>query len=52
MEAIDELLLAQPETEYVFTTSGGFLFANITSENTLRGGSTITLKPGTNVRPL
>jgi multidrug efflux pump subunit AcrB len=47
MEAIDELLLAQPETEYVFTTAGGSLFGSSTSENTLRGGSTITLAPGT-----
>jgi multidrug efflux pump subunit AcrB len=49
MAAVDELLLAQPETDYVFTTSGGFLFANITSENALRGNVTVTLKPGTNV---
>jgi hydrophobe/amphiphile efflux-1 (HAE1) family protein len=49
MDRVDELLLAQPETEYVFTTSGGFLFANITSENALRGSSTINLKPGSNV---
>ncbi|MEO0538736.1 MAG: efflux RND transporter permease subunit [Cyanobacteria bacterium P01_A01_bin.123] len=49
MGAIDELLLAQPETEYVFSTAGGFLFASITSANTLRGSSTINLKPGTNV---
>jgi multidrug efflux pump subunit AcrB len=49
MAAVDELLLAQPETDYVFTTSGGFLFANITSENALQSSSTITLKPGSNV---
>ena len=49
MDRVDEILLAQPETEYVFTTSGGFLFANITSENALRGSSTINLKPGSNV---
>ncbi|MGB3310464.1 MAG: efflux RND transporter permease subunit [Nodosilinea sp.] len=47
MQAIDEVLLAQPETDYVFTTAGGSLFGSNTSENTLRGGSTITLKPGT-----
>ncbi|MGF1458985.1 MAG: efflux RND transporter permease subunit [Leptolyngbyaceae cyanobacterium] len=49
MAAVDEVLLAQPETEYVFTTAGGFLFASITSANALRGTSTITLQPGTSV---
>ncbi len=49
MNAVDEILLAQPETQYVFTTSGGFLFGSSTSENPLRGTSTITLKPGTDV---
>lgn len=49
MNAVDEILLAQPETEYVFTTSGGFLFGSNTSENPLRGSSTITLKPKTDV---
>ncbi|MEM6434345.1 MAG: efflux RND transporter permease subunit, partial [Cyanobacteria bacterium P01_D01_bin.115] len=49
MAAVDEVLLAQPEAEYVFTTSGGFLFASITSANALRGTSTVTLKPGTSV---
>lgn len=49
MQAIDQILLKQPETEYVFTTSGGALFGTNTSENLLRGTSTITLKEGTNV---
>ncbi len=49
MAKVDEILLAQPETEYVFTTSGGFLFGSNTSENPLRGSSTITLKPDTDV---
>jgi multidrug efflux pump subunit AcrB len=49
MEAVDELLLEQPGTEYVFTTTGGALFGTNTSENPLRGSSTITLKPGTDV---
>lgn len=49
MAAVDEILLNQPETEYVFSTSGGALFGNSTSENPLRGSSTITLKPGTDV---
>jgi multidrug efflux pump subunit AcrB len=49
MAAVDEVLLAQPEAEYVFTTAGGFLFASITSANALRGTSTVTLKPGTSV---
>ena len=51
MAEIDEVLLAKPETDYVFTTSGGFLFASITSANALRGTSTITLQPGTSVEP-
>ena len=49
MAKIDEILLAQPETEYSFTTAGGFLFGSNTSENPLRGSSTITLKPDTDV---
>lgn len=49
MAKVDEILLAQPETEYVFTTSGGFLFGSNTSENPLRGSSTITLQPNTDV---
>ncbi|MGF1479394.1 MAG: efflux RND transporter permease subunit [Cyanophyceae cyanobacterium] len=49
MAKVDEILLAQPETEYVFTTSGGFLFGGNTSENPLRGTSTIMLKPNTDV---
>ncbi|MBO1348533.1 MAG: efflux RND transporter permease subunit [Hormoscilla sp. GUM202] len=49
MAAVDEILLEQPETEYVFSTIGGFLFSNITIENLLRASSTITLKPGTDV---
>jgi multidrug efflux pump subunit AcrB len=49
MAAADKILRAQPETEYVFTTAGGFLFGSNTSENPLRSSSTITLKPGTDV---
>ncbi len=49
MQAVDDLLRQQPETEYVFTTAGGSLFGNSTSENPLRGSSTITLKSGTEV---
>jgi multidrug efflux pump subunit AcrB len=48
--AVDDLILAQPETEYVFSTSGGFLFGSNTSENALRGRATITLKPGADVQ--
>ncbi len=50
MSAIDQLLLEQPETEYVFSTAGGFLFGNSSSENALRGTSTLTLVPGTDVQ--
>jgi multidrug efflux pump subunit AcrB len=49
MEMVDDILLQQPETEYIFSTAGGFLFGNSTSENSLRASSNITLKPGSNV---
>ncbi|MBW4547784.1 MAG: efflux RND transporter permease subunit [Symplocastrum torsivum CPER-KK1] len=49
MGIVDDILLQQPETESVFTTSGGFLFGSNTTENALRGSSTITLKPNTDV---
>ncbi len=49
MQAVDRLLLEQPEVEYAFTTAGGSAFGGSTVENPLRGTSTITLKPGTNV---
>ena len=49
MNKVDEILLAQPETEYTFTTAGGFLFGSNTSENPLRGSSTITLKADTDI---
>ncbi|MDJ0535137.1 MAG: efflux RND transporter permease subunit [Xenococcaceae cyanobacterium MO_207.B15] len=49
MKAVDEILLRQPETEYVFSSTGGFLFGNSTIENLLRSSSTITLKPNTNL---
>lgn len=49
MAAVDEIVRNQPETEYVFSTSGGALFGTNTSENAQRGSSNITLKPGTDV---
>jgi CzcA family heavy metal efflux pump len=49
MEAIDQLLLNQPEVEYVFSTSGGYAFGSSTSINTLRGTATMTLKKGVDV---
>ncbi len=49
MAAVDDILIEQPETDYAFTTAGGALFGTSTSENPLRGSSTITLKPGTDV---
>ncbi len=49
MAAVDEILRAQPETEYVFSTIGGFLFGSNTIENSLRSSSNITLKSGTDV---
>ncbi len=50
MQAIDQMLVEQPELDYAFTTSGGALFANVTISNSLRGSSTITLKPGSDVQ--
>ena len=47
--AVDEIIMAQPETEYAFTVKGGFIFGSTTIENLLRSSSTITLKPNTNV---
>lgn len=49
MSVVDDIVLKQPETDYVFTTSGGSLFGSNTSENALRGSSTITLKPGSDI---
>jgi multidrug efflux pump subunit AcrB len=49
MSAVDDIVMKQPETEYAFSTVGGFLFGSNTSENPLRSSSTITLKPGTDV---
>jgi multidrug efflux pump subunit AcrB len=40
MDIVNNIFLEQPETEYVFTTVGGFL----------RSSSNITLKPGSNVQ--
>ncbi|TVP63553.1 MAG: AcrB/AcrD/AcrF family protein [Nodularia sp. (in: Bacteria)] len=48
MAMVDDILLKQPETEYVFSTAGGALFGTNVNANPLRGTSTITLKPGTN----
>lgn len=52
MNAVDDVILEQPEVDYSFTTSGGGLFASITIENTLRGNSNITLKRGSNLMAL
>ncbi|MGI0483940.1 efflux RND transporter permease subunit [Pantanalinema rosaneae CENA516] len=49
MAEVDKILMEQPETEYAFSTVGGFLFGSNTSENALRSSSNITLKPGSNV---
>ncbi|MBR8837803.1 MAG: efflux RND transporter permease subunit [Stigonema ocellatum SAG 48.90 = DSM 106950] len=49
MQVVDEILQKQPETDYVFTTVGGFLFGSNTTENPLRANSTITLKPDKDV---
>ncbi len=41
MSAVDDILLKQPETDYIFSTVGGFFFGNSTSENPLRASSII-----------
>ncbi|TYQ28153.1 efflux RND transporter permease subunit [Pseudanabaena sp. UWO310] len=45
MEIVDDILVKQPETAYAFTTIGGGSFGNNVTNNPLRSGSTITLKP-------
>ena len=49
MGVVDDILLKQPETQYVFSTVGGFIFSSTTIENPLRSSSNITLKQGTDV---
>ncbi|MCH9054957.1 efflux RND transporter permease subunit [Synechococcus sp. PCC 6716] len=49
MQAVDQLLLEQPGTQDVFTTTGGALFGTTTIANPLRSSSTIILKPGVSV---
>ncbi len=49
MKVVDDILIRQPETAYTFTTVGGFLFGSNTSTNPLRGSSTISLKPGSDI---
>jgi multidrug efflux pump subunit AcrB len=49
MAAVDQVLLQQPETDYVFTTAGGLLFGNTVSSNPARSSGSVTLKPGSDV---
>jgi multidrug efflux pump subunit AcrB len=49
MLAVDDVLLKQPETDYVFTTTGGVLFGNSVSANPARSSGNITLKAGTDI---
>ena len=49
MESAEEVFLRQPETEYVFTSAGGFLFGSSTIDNLLRSFSTITLNPNSDI---
>jgi multidrug efflux pump subunit AcrB len=49
MQAVDDVLLKQPETDYVFTTTGGSLFGNSVSSNPSRSTGNITLKAGTDI---
>jgi multidrug efflux pump subunit AcrB len=50
MAAIDDILLEQPETDYVFTTAGGSLFGNTVSSNPSRSSGSVTLKAGSDVQ--
>ncbi|NES81898.1 MAG: efflux RND transporter permease subunit [Moorea sp. SIO2B7] len=49
MNAVDEIIMKQPETDYIFTTTGGFLFGSTTIENLLRSSSIITLKTDSDI---
>ncbi len=49
MAAVDDVLLKQPETDYVFTTTGGSLFGNNVSSNPSRSSGSVTLKEGSDV---
>ena len=49
MQAAEKVFLDQPETEYVFTSTGGFLFGSSTIDNLLRSSSTITLNPNSDI---
>lgn len=50
MALVDEIILKQPETDYAFSTVGGFIFSGSNSNNVLRSSVNITLKPGSNTR--
>ncbi len=49
MKIVEDIILQQPETKFIFSTSGGFLFGSNTTENVLRSSGNITLKNGTDV---
>ena len=49
MQAAEKVFLRQPETQYVFTSTGGFLFGSSTIDNLLRSSSTITLNPDSDI---
>ncbi len=50
MAAVDDILLQQPATDYVFTTTGGSLFGNTVSSNPSRSSGNITLKANSDVQ--
>lgn len=50
MELVDEIILKQPETDYAFSTVGGFIFSGSNSNNVLRSSVNVTLKPASNIR--
>jgi len=49
MAAVDDVLLKQPETDYVFTTAGGSLFGTNVSANPSRSSGSVTLREGSDV---
>jgi multidrug efflux pump subunit AcrB len=50
MAAVDDVLLKQPETDYIFTTTGGSLFGNTVSSNPSRSTGNVTLKVGSDIQ--
>ncbi|GAB4211205.1 MAG: efflux RND transporter permease subunit [Synechococcales cyanobacterium] len=48
-QQVEDIILADPQTDYLFTTLGGGAFGANVSVNPTRSSGTITLKPGTDI---